>query len=100
MINTRQTWGESRMARVLPCALGAAAAITAGVLRVSSDRHWGTDVIVGWTVGASVGYFDTWGPFDLLRFRIESDHHAHGTRGLVLPYAGRGEIGARLSFVF
>ena len=96
----RRTWGESTAARVVPCALGVAAAITAGFLRVASDSHWGTDVLVGWTVGAMVGYFDTWGPFDLLRFKVESDRHAYGIRGVVLPYAGKGAIGARLAVVF
>ena len=96
----RRSWGESMAARAVPCALGVAAAITTGFLRAASDDHWGTDVLVGWTVGAMVGYFDTWGPFDLLRFKIDSDRHAYGVHGVVLPYAGNGAIGARLAVVF
>lgn len=96
----RGTWGEGTTARALPCALGAGAAVTTGVLRIVADKHWGTDVVVGLTVGGVVGYFDTWGPFDLLRFEARSDDRAWDLRGLVLPYAGRGEVGARLRVVF
>jgi membrane-associated phospholipid phosphatase len=96
----RKTWGESSAAQVLPCALGAGAALTTGALRIVADKHWGTDVIVGLTVGATIGYFDTWGPFDWLRFELESDDLAWHVRGIVLPYAGGGELGARLALTF
>lgn len=96
----QRTWGESPGERVLPCALGAGAAVTTGVLRVVADEHWGTDVIVGLAVGGVVGYFDTWGPFDLLRFEARSDDRAWELQGLVLPYAADGELGARLRIAF
>ena len=96
----RKTWGDGRAAQVMPCALGVGAALATGALRIVADKHWGTDVIVGLTVGATVGYFDTWGPFDLLRFEVQSDDLSWDVRGVVLPYAGNGEIGARLGLSF
>lgn len=96
----RKTWGEGRAAQALPCALGAGMALTTGALRVVADKHWGTDVLVGLAVGATVGYFDTWGPFDLLRFEVKSADSAWDVRGIVLPYAGNGQIGARLGVSF
>jgi len=38
------------------CALGVVAAAATGVLRVMSDRHWATDVIVGAVIGWALGY--------------------------------------------
>lgn len=96
----RKTWGETTAAQAVPCALGAGAAVTTGVLRIVADKHWGTDVIVGLAVGATVGYFDTWGPFDLLRFEAQSDDLAWDVRGIVLPYAADGELGVRLGLSF
>ena len=96
----RKTWGDGRTAQAVPCALGVGAAVTTGVLRIVADKHWGTDVIVGLAVGGTVGYFDTWGPFDLLRFEYQSDDLAWDVHGLVLPYAGNGEIGVRLGLSF
>jgi hypothetical protein len=96
----RKSWGDSRTAQVVPCVLGAGAAVTTGALRIVSDKHWGTDVIVGLAVGATVGYFDTWGPFDLLRFDVQSDDQAWDVRGVVLPYADDGQIGVRLGLSF
>jgi membrane-associated phospholipid phosphatase len=96
----RQTWGESKTAQVVPCLLGASAAVTTGVLRIVADRHWGTDVLVGLGVGATIGYLDTWGPFDHLRFEMESDDHAWQVRGMVLPYAADGALGARVALTF
>jgi hypothetical protein len=96
----RKTWGESRMARFAPCALGIGAALTTGALRIVSDEHWGSDVIVGILVGATVGYFDTWGPFDLLRFEGHSETLSSTVSGMVLPYADDGEYGVRLGLTF
>ena len=64
----RDAWGTSSTARAAPCALGVAAALATGLLRISADRHWGSDVLAGFGIGALVGYFDTWGPLDLLKF--------------------------------
>lgn len=96
----RKTWGESRIARFTPCALGIGAALTTGALRIVSDEHWGSDVIVGLLVGATVGYFDTWGPFDLLRFEGHSEALGSTVSGMVLPYADDGEYGVRLGLTF
>jgi hypothetical protein len=96
----RKTWGDGATAQAVPCALGAGAALTTGILRITADKHWATDVFVGLAVGATVGYFDTWGPFDLLRFEAKSDDGVWDAQGVVLPYAGEGQIGARLSVAF
>ncbi len=96
----RKTWGDEPAARIAPCAVGAGLALATGALRIVADKHWGTDVIVGLVVGASVGYFDTWGPFDLLSFEVESHDPAHGIRGIVLPYAAGGEVGLRMALSF
>ena len=96
----RKTWGDGRVARFTPCALGIGAALTTGVLRIVADDHWGSDVIVGLLVGATVGYFDTWGPFDLLRFETQSDDLGWNVRGIVLPYAAEGEYGVRMGLTF
>ncbi len=96
----RKTWGDGRVARFTPCALGIGAALATGMLRIVDDDHWGSDVIVGLLVGASVGYFDTWGPFDLLRFEAHSDDHGLNVRGMVLPYADDGEYGVRMGLTF
>jgi len=96
----RKTWGVRRADQITPCAIGIAAAVTTGVLRIVADKHWGSDVILGLTVGAAVGYFDTWGPFDLLRFEAESDYLNWHVQGMVLPYANDQEFGLRLGLTF
>jgi hypothetical protein len=96
----RKSWGDSATAQMVPCVLGAGAAVATGALRIAADKHWGTDVIVGLAVGATVGYFDTWGPFDLLRFDVQSDDQVWDVRGVVLPYADDGQIGVRLGLSF
>lgn len=96
----REAWGTSRTAKVAPCALGAAAALTTGALRMASDRHWGTDVLLGFTVGALVGYFDTWGPLDLLKFSTRDSGGRVSSTGIVLPSANNGALGAQVMMVF
>jgi hypothetical protein len=96
----RKTWGDGRVARFTPCALGIAAALATGALRIVSDDHWGSDVIVGFVVGGAVGYFDTWGPFDLLRFEARSDDLGLDVRGIVLPYADGDTFGLRMGLTF
>lgn len=96
----RDAWGTSAAARATPCALGIAAAVATGFLRVSADRHWASDVLVSFGVGAAIGWFDTWGPFDLLRFETRDAGGDVALRGLVLPEAGPGRVGARLHVVF
>ena len=88
------------MAKATPCAVGVATALTAGVLRIVADRHWGSDVLVGFGLGAVVGYFDTWGPFDLLKFETRDARGDISMKGIVLPQATPGQFGARLMMVF
>jgi hypothetical protein len=96
----RKIWGDGRVARFTPCALGIGAALATGALRIVADKHWGSDVIVGLIVGGAVGYFDTWGPFDLLRFEAQSDDLGWDVRGIVLPYANGDEFGLRMGLTF
>ncbi|HKU37251.1 MAG TPA: phosphatase PAP2 family protein [Polyangiales bacterium] len=41
---------------IAACAATSAAAVAVGVSRIVNDRHWATDVVTGWLVGAAVGY--------------------------------------------
>jgi len=96
----RNAFGKSPIARMAPCVVGIAGAFVTGALRVASDRHWGTDVLVGFGAGALIGTFDTWGPLEWLRFE---QHDAAGeveAVGFVLPYANDGRFGAQLSVVY
>ncbi|MEE8165480.1 MAG: phosphatase PAP2 family protein [Myxococcota bacterium] len=96
----RDAWGTSSTARAAPCALGVAAALTTGLLRISADRHWGSDVLVGFGIGALVGYFDIWGPLDLLKFTTRNSKGQVSSKGLVVPHAQDGRFGARLVMQF
>lgn len=98
----RKVWGESFMARAAPCGAGVTLALATGSLRVAADRHWMTDVLAGFVIGSAVGYFDTWGPFDLLRFG-DAERSATGRParfGFVLPGLVEGAPGVRALFVF
>jgi len=35
---------------------GIALSLTTGYLRIAADKHWSTDVLTGWLVGAAIGY--------------------------------------------
>jgi hypothetical protein len=96
----RNTWGESTQARLIPCAFGASIAVTTGALRMASDKHWFTDILVGLTVGGLIGYYDTWGPFDLLRFATEPSDGTPPVEGAVLPYTDGRTLGAHLAIRF
>ncbi len=96
----RNAWGDDPWARRAPCAVGVAAALATGVLRVSSDRHWGSDVLLGLAVGATVGWFDTWGPFDLLTFETRGRDGRVSSRGAFLPSRMDDALGARLYVSF
>lgn len=43
-------------ADLAPCLLMIGVAATTGATRIIADRHWATDVLLGWTVGAISGY--------------------------------------------
>jgi hypothetical protein len=96
----RHAWGSSLSARYTPCVLGVTTAVASGVLRITADRHWATDVLTGFAIGGIVGYFDTWGPFDLLRFRTRDDGGRISSTGMVLPFSHEGRLGAQLVMVF
>lgn len=91
----RRAFGTSSAARIAPCALGIAGALASGTLRVASDRHWGTDVLVGFGVGALVGSFDTWGPLEWLRLEKRDGSGKLEASGFVLPFAQDGRFGAQ-----
>jgi membrane-associated phospholipid phosphatase len=95
-----QIWGSSTLRKALPCGLGIAAAATTGLLRVAADKHWMTDVLVGWGVGGLIGYFDLPGPFDLLRFRVRGRSGEPRAVGFVAPYSRDDAVGAQLSMQF
>jgi membrane-associated phospholipid phosphatase len=44
--------------RLAPAVWGAGVglALTTGYLRIAADKHWATDVVTGWVVGAAVGF--------------------------------------------
>ena len=96
----RKAFGPSPAARIAPCALGIAAALTAGTLRIAADRHWGSDVLVGFGIGALAGYFDTWGPFDWLRLEKRDAGGKLEASGRVLPFAREGRLGAQWTMVY
>lgn len=96
----RRVWGDSLAARAMPCVLGSGLALTTGLLRLSADKHWGTDVLTGWAVGAVVGYFDTWGPFDLLTFEAGGTAAEPAVVGQLTPWTGGDVLGGRLEITF
>jgi hypothetical protein len=96
----REAWGSSIGAKWGPCMLGAAAAVATGMLRVGADRHWTSDVLAGFALGAVVGYFDTWGPLDMLKFDVRNGKGRVAARGMVLPHAYQGTLGAQLVMTF
>jgi len=98
----KRAWGDSIAARSAPCAMGIALATATGGLRIAADRHWMTDVLSGFAIGSVVGWFDTWGPFDLLRFG-DGERSASGRPpafGFVLPGVVRGAPGITASMIF
>jgi len=96
----REAFGPSATARIAPCALGIAGALAAGALRLSSDNHWASDVLVGFGVGAFVGYFDTWGPLEWLRVEKRDAGGKLAASGRVLPFAREGRIGAQWTMIY
>jgi membrane-associated phospholipid phosphatase len=43
-------------ADLVPCLFMVGVAATTGATRIVADRHWASDVVLGWTVGAASGY--------------------------------------------
>ena len=96
----RNAWGSSTTARAVPCVVGGALAVTTGLLRVSSDRHWGTDVLAGFVTGALVGYLDPIGPLDWLRYEKRDANGRIQAAGMVMPGMVEGRFGFRMMAVF
>ncbi len=96
----REAFGPGRAARAVPCALGIASALVAGTLRVSADRHWATDVLVGFGAGAVIGAFDVPGPLEWLRVERRDANGRLESSGLVLPLAREGRLGVQWTMVY
>lgn len=63
---------------------GVGAALATGYLRIAADRHWATDVVTGWAVGAAVGFAV---PYYLHRKRTGHDVDvAVGARTVALSF--------------
>jgi hypothetical protein len=96
----KRVWGDALYQRALPCAAGIGISLTAGILRIAANKHWATDVLVGWAVGGLIGYFNLPGPFDLLRFTIKGSDGRVAVTGLVVPQASERGFGAGLQLRF
>jgi len=73
------------------CPVTLAAAGITGLLRIASDRHFATDVIVGGLLGAGVGYL-----VPTLHFAVTSKE----TTTAIIPVMGPGFAGLALSGSF
>lgn len=96
----REAFGPGSGARVAPCALGILSALTAGTLRIAADRHWATDVLVGFGVGALVGSFDLPGPLEWLRVEQRDASGRLESSGMLLPFAREGRVGAQWTMLY
>jgi membrane-associated phospholipid phosphatase len=81
----------NELADSLTCVGALAFTAATGALRVSSDNHWATDVLVGHVVGYATGYFIPTLRF-YKEFRVKPEPDEHATI-LVLPYVGSGTTG-------
>jgi membrane-associated phospholipid phosphatase len=92
---------------IAACATTVVAATTAGVLRVMSDNHYGSDVVLGGAIGFAVGYllptllhygFSGKAQRNTLEPRFRAESGGVGVSGAVVPvvgpdYAGVAVIG-------
>ena len=96
-----------RVADIAACATGLAAATTAGVLRVMSDNHYATDVVLGAGVGLFGGYvwpmlwhygFGSKGQ-SLASFlpQVRARHGGLALSGALLPQIGPTSIGVTIA---
>lgn len=73
------------------CATTLAMASAVGVLRIVSDRHYTTDVLVGAGVGLLSGWLVPW----LLHYDV-ADDPATGVRATIAPMVDEGHVGVQL----
>ena len=81
------------------CGAAVAASAATGVLRISADQHWATDVLVGWISGGIFGYVLP----SLIDYRGEPDSAAGRTLALLRhlePMPRPATWGLRASFRF
>jgi membrane-associated phospholipid phosphatase len=96
-------WGERWFTRAAPCAVTTALASATGAMRLRSDDHWTTDVLVGLLVGFASGWFDLPNAaaflYEPLGVAWLKDHtsveDAH-----VMPTVTDGAVGLRLALRF
>jgi membrane-associated phospholipid phosphatase len=97
----------NRVADIAACATGLTAATTAGVLRVMSDNHYASDVLLG----AGVGLFGGWvwpllwhygfgskkDPLVSLLPQVRTRHGGLSISGALLPQIGPSSIGITMA---
>jgi membrane-associated phospholipid phosphatase len=95
-----------RVADIFACAAGLAAATTAGVLRVMSDNHYASDVLLGSGVGLFGGYvwpalwhygFGSKAGATSFLPQIHATHGGLAVSGALLPQIGPTAIGVTLA---
>jgi hypothetical protein len=70
------------------CVGSASLALATGLLRISADKHWWSDVLVGNAVGFSAGYLLSWGVY----YRT-NEADAASSRSIWFPIVGSGVWG-------
>ncbi|MEO8182474.1 MAG: phosphatase PAP2 family protein [Deltaproteobacteria bacterium] len=73
------------------CVASAGVTLTTGLLRIASDDHWWSDVVVGHLLGFSAGYLLTWA----LYYR-DALPASESRRPLLVPIVGSGVWGLAL----
>jgi membrane-associated phospholipid phosphatase len=71
------------------CLGSASAALASGLLRISADKHWWSDVLVGHAVGFSAGYLLSWGVY----YRDNESGADDASRSVWFPIVGSGVWG-------
>jgi len=79
---------------IAACAATSLVALTTGISRLVNDRHWATDVVTAWMVGAAVGF--VWPRLFHYRSRDKPD----GVTYLVLPSFSPGAYSAAMIGAF
>jgi membrane-associated phospholipid phosphatase len=79
-------------ADALACGIGIGAALTTGIARIINDRHYATDTLAAFSVGALSGY-----ALPVLRYYRASDSEAAwSAHWLILPDVTRSSAGLSL----